>query len=52
MAILIRQDITFNQLDSSEFDEKLRTGAKRLLHGAKRPIITGAKRLTWRVEMF
>ena len=45
MAILIRQDIKLNQLATSEFDEKLRTGAKRLLQGAKRPITTGAKRL-------
>ena len=31
VAILIQQDIKFNKLDTSEFDEKLRTGAKHLL---------------------
>ena len=45
-------------LDTSEFDEKIRTGAKRLLQVAKRSIRTwakrlayGARRLTRRVEM-
>ena len=28
MAILIRHDIKFNQLDTPEFDEKVRTGGE------------------------